>query len=64
MGKSTIKATVNGPFEVSGDVDVIDAKGIVHPATGRPVRLCRCGQSKDKPFCDGSHVRFGFKDPQ
>lgn len=63
MAKPTIKATVNGPYEASGDVDVIDAKGVLHPATGQPVRLCRCGQSKHKPFCDGSHVTCGFKDP-
>ena len=63
MAKPTIKATVNGPYELSGDVDVIDAKGILHPATGQPIRLCRCGQSKNKPFCDGSHRLCGFKDP-
>jgi CDGSH-type Zn-finger protein len=63
MAKPTIKATVNGPYELCGEVDVVDVKGVMHPATGRPVRLCRCGQSKNKPFCDGSHVTCGFKDP-
>lgn len=63
MAKSSVKALVNGPYEVSGDVDIVDANGVVHLATGRPVHLCRCGQSKNKPFCDGSHAKCGFKDP-
>jgi CDGSH-type Zn-finger protein len=30
--------------------------------TGEKVFLCRCGASKNKPFCDGSHRRVGLKD--
>ena len=63
MGKTTIKARPNGPYEVSGDVDVIDAKGNTKSFAGGQIRLCRCGQSKNKPYCDGSHVQCGFKDP-
>lgn len=28
---------------------------------GKVVALCRCGRSNDKPFCDGSHARAGFR---
>ena len=63
MANPTIKATVNGPYEADGDITVIDAKGVVHEPTGQKVHLCRCGCSKHKPFCDGSHIGCGFKDP-
>ncbi len=63
MNKPTIKATVNGPYEVDAGITVIDAKGGIHESTGEKMHLCRCGQSKNKPFCDGSHAKCGFKDP-
>lgn len=51
--------TVNpdGPLYVQGDVTVNQA-----PAEGGRLALCRCGASSKKPFCDGSHVKAGFKD--
>ncbi len=60
----TIKATVlnNGPLKVEGGIEICDAAG--HPfdmGTGKPVFLCRCGHSNNKPFCDGSHTKEGFK---
>lgn len=51
----------NGPYVVSGDVDLIDTT----PAAGaskRQITLCRCGGSKNKPFCDGSHWNNKFTD--
>lgn len=58
--KTTIKALKNGPYEVSGDeLEVVSAKGDV-AANQKTVHLCRCGCSKNKPFCDGSHVKCGF----
>lgn len=52
----------NGPFLVEGeDVTVVDAKGNAYPVLQRPFGLCRCGASANKPFCDGSHLRIGFK---
>lgn len=63
MTQTSIKATVNGPYEVIGDVEVVDAKGQKRAFKGTSVRLCRCGCSKNKPYCDGSHKTCGFKDP-
>jgi CDGSH-type Zn-finger protein len=53
----------NGPLRVIGDNIILkDAAGNVFGLGGRTtVSLCRCGQSNDKPFCDGSHKRVGFQ---
>jgi len=46
----------NGPIRLEGDFEVFDATGNQYGLAGRTaVFLCRCGQSKDKPFCDGTH---------
>ncbi len=45
-----------GPLNVSGKVDIESAEGKTYPS--RPRRaLCRCGKSKNMPFCDASHLR-------
>jgi CDGSH-type Zn-finger protein len=52
----------NGPLRVEGDFEVCDPSGAVYTITGREfVSLCRCGQSSNKPFCDGTHGRCGFE---
>ena len=50
----------DGPLYVRGNVAVEDAEG---RSVTRDVRmaLCRCGASKNKPFCDNSHVDIGFR---
>lgn len=61
MAEVTIKARTNGPYKVAGPVRVLDADGnefVVPP--GDAIVLCRCGQSRTKPFCDKSHRRAGF----
>ena len=55
----TIKVRDNGPYLVTGTVRLIDAEGNPYEASGNFV-LCRCGQSAEKPFCDGSHKTCGF----
>ncbi|MDQ1483072.1 MAG: hypothetical protein QOF35_1148 [Actinomycetota bacterium] len=49
----------NGPLALRGDLVVRRADG----TTERLPRaaLCRCGQSKNKPFCDNSHLETGFQ---
>jgi CDGSH-type Zn-finger protein len=57
-----IRCRENGPLVIEGPVKVIDHQGnaFALPAGKEMVALCRCGQSKSKPFCDGSHRQCGF----
>jgi len=50
----------DGPYEVEGDVG-LSAVAWCEGATQDRFALCRCGQSKNKPFCDGSHHTAGFR---
>lgn len=50
----------DGPLLLKGPVEVVAASGRV-AWRGSKCALCRCGQSKNKPFCDGSHRAAGFK---
>ena len=59
-----VKITVrpNGPFRVEGPISLVDANGVAWDLTGKPaVSLCRCGLSSNRPFCDGTHGREGWK---
>lgn len=56
----TIRIKPNGSIRVSGTVDIVDAEGNVLE-TKTDFSLCRCGHSKDKPWCDGSHKEAGFQ---
>lgn len=52
------KLTVNsnGSLKVEGDFILVDAQGKEYGLQGRTtLGICRCGLSKNKPFCDGSH---------
>ena len=57
----TVKVLPDGPLQVKGECELQDAQGDVIPGRGGDIFLCRCGQSANKPFCDGSHKRVGFK---
>ena len=62
MAGTTITVRNNGPFRVEGEFTVVDADGKPFDLAGRTViSLCRCGESENKPFCDGSHGRCGFE---
>lgn len=57
-----ITVTENGPLSVKGPVTLVDQDGAAHdPGARKRVVLCRCGASRTKPFCDGSHARIGFQ---
>ncbi len=51
----------NGPCLLDGSIPVVDPLG-VPVAANAPVRLCCCGQSQTKPFCDNSHIERSFTD--
>jgi Iron-binding zinc finger CDGSH type len=52
---------VSGPLWLRGGIPVTSADGFEYEVRQR-VTLCRCGASKNKPFCDGSHVGVKFSD--
>jgi CDGSH-type Zn-finger protein len=52
----------HGPLRIEGEFEIYDAQGNPYGLAGRTViSLCRCGQSANKPFCDGAHARTGFQ---
>jgi CDGSH-type Zn-finger protein len=61
-GPLKIKSQPNGPLRIRGSMEICSG-------TGRTVKrsideaLCRCGQSANKPYCDGTHKRIGFVAP-
>ena len=52
---------VSGPLQLRGGVRVQSASGESYEVRNRQT-LCRCGQSSNKPFCDGTHASMKFKD--
>jgi CDGSH-type Zn-finger protein len=51
----------NGSLRIEGEFEIVDIEGNRYDLGGRTIiSLCRCGQSKNKPFCDGSHKTTGF----
>jgi CDGSH-type Zn-finger protein/uncharacterized Fe-S cluster protein YjdI len=58
-GALAIDPQIDGPLQVRGNLEIISGTGRV-VARLTQTRLCRCGASASKPFCDGSHARVGF----
>ena len=59
--ENTVNVAYNGPLFVRGDL-AIDGTPEAVPGLKFRAALCRCGQSRNKPFCDNSHEEAGFKD--
>lgn len=59
--KNVVVVSSHGPLYLRGDLKIdgaaADMTGVAYRAA-----LCRCGQSSNKPFCDNSHERVGFRD--
>ncbi|MGB5166192.1 MAG: CDGSH iron-sulfur domain-containing protein [Woeseiaceae bacterium] len=59
-GELAIKPIKDGPLMLIGNVTIRNSSGR-EAWKGDRVALCRCGESANKPFCDGAHKRAGFK---
>jgi CDGSH-type Zn-finger protein/uncharacterized Fe-S cluster protein YjdI len=61
-GTLSVKPIQNGPLKITGNLELVSG-------TGRAINrvqetwLCRCGASRNKPYCDGSHKKNGFSAP-
>jgi CDGSH-type Zn-finger protein len=51
----------DGPYVVRGDFEIVGQDGERIDAGRRTVALCRCGKSRIRPFCDGTHRNVGFR---
>jgi len=59
----SVVVSKDGPYAVAGGITLSDSTtGQI--CTNTQYTLCRCGGSKNKPFCDGTHWAIGFKDEQ
>ena len=59
-GMLAIDPQLNGPLSIRGNLEITSGTGRVVART-TTAKLCRCGGSATKPFCDGTHARIGFK---
>ena len=59
-GPLTVSPLPDGPLLVTGNLEVVTGTGrTINRVT--KVALCRCGNSANKPYCDGTHARIGFR---
>jgi CDGSH-type Zn-finger protein/truncated hemoglobin YjbI len=62
-----IEVTKDGPYRITGGIRLVDSEGADVPrnegASFERYALCRCGQSRNKPFCSGMHWYVDFHDP-
>lgn len=61
MAEFSIRATPNGPYIVQGVPELLDNAGDKYPLDKDIFALCRCGQSGNKPFWDGTPSKIGFQ---
>ncbi|HVY28973.1 MAG TPA: ferritin-like domain-containing protein [Polyangiaceae bacterium] len=59
-GPLEVEPQVDGPLQVRGNLEITSGTGRV-VARLTQARLCRCGGSANKPFCDGTHAKIGFR---
>ncbi len=52
----------DGPYFVTGGIQIVGHENRAEEVSNEHCALCRCGSSKNKPFCDGTHWHIGFKD--
>ena len=61
--KTVITPYRDGPLLVRGDFRVQDQEGNEIEPRRETIALCRCGKSRTRPFCDGSHKLVDFRAP-
>jgi len=58
---TSIRIQGNGPYMITGPITIEDVDGnVITVGEGRTIKLCRCGHSATKPYCDGTHRRVDF----
>jgi uncharacterized Fe-S cluster protein YjdI len=60
LAETVVEALADGPLAIRGNLRIIGPDGTTLRHATR-VTLCRCGQSSNKPFCDGTHLKIGFQ---
>jgi uncharacterized Fe-S cluster protein YjdI len=58
--ETIVEVSANGPLLVYGNIKIKDAQGN-ETIKNKVTALCRCGQSANKPYCDGTHRKVGFE---
>jgi CDGSH-type Zn-finger protein len=61
MPAETIHGRTNGSIRIPGPIILVRANGAETRIDKESIGFCRCGASKDKPLCDGSHREIGFE---
>ena len=56
-----VTVSKDGPYYLTGGIDVVGHANRAEGVSDEHATLCRCGSSKNKPFCDGTHWQIGFK---
>jgi CDGSH-type Zn-finger protein len=59
-----IRASRNGPYLIPASLLLVDEDGNSTEGSRKAVALCRCGGSKNKPYCDSTHKTNGFTAPE
>jgi CDGSH-type Zn-finger protein len=63
MTKATVTPYRDGPYLIRGAFHLVDQEGEEIPTHRKTIALCRCGRSRTKPFCDGTHKVIRFQAP-
>jgi uncharacterized Fe-S cluster protein YjdI len=58
--ETIVEVSANGPLLIYGNIKIKDAHGN-ETIKNKVTALCRCGQSNNKPYCDGTHRKVGFE---
>jgi len=59
--ETKVEILENGPLLIYGTLKVVNKNGNTE-TKNKTTAFCRCGQSHNKPYCDGTHVKVDFRD--